>query len=97
MDYPHPYPGGCQALAGSGTAAAIIRASPFSPILAQLQLTFSFTGAVTLAVVQTRFTSLPMTSAASDLHSHTRPSSSVTWRDDIVGTPMGLARNTSIR
>jgi hypothetical protein len=61
-----------------------MRAKPFSAIFAHCQLTFSRNGVRKLGVVHTRFTSRPGAPALSGLHSQTRPSSSVTWRDDIV-------------
>jgi hypothetical protein len=81
--------------ANRGAAAAIMRANPFSAILAHCQLTLSRSGARTLAVLQTRFTSHPGASAVSGVHSQTRPSSSVTWRDDIVGVSMELDREAA--
>jgi hypothetical protein len=77
-----------QAEANLGAAAAIIRASPFSAIFAHCQLTLSRSGERRPAVVHTRFTSRPGDSALSGLHSHTRPCSSVTRRDAIVGVSM---------
>jgi len=78
-----------------GAAAQIIRANPFSAILAHCQLTFSRSGAGKPAVVHTRFTSRPGASAVSGLQSHTRPSSSVTRRDAIVGVSLGFDRETA--
>ena len=75
-----------------GAAALIMRANPLSAIFSHCQLIFSRSGARKLAVVHTRFTSHPGAAAASGLHSQTRPSSSVTWRDDIVGASMRLDR-----
>jgi hypothetical protein len=63
----------------------IMRANPFSAIVAHCQLTFSRSGSGKLAVVHTTFTSHPGATSVSALHSQTRPSSSVTRRDDIVG------------
>ena len=72
-----------------------MRANPFSAIFAHCQLTFSRTEAGKLAVVHTRFTSHPGAVSVSALHSQTRPSSSVTRRDDIVGVSMRLDRETA--
>jgi hypothetical protein len=74
--------------ANRGAAAAIMRANPFSAMVAHCQLTVRRSGAGKLAVVHTRLTSLPGAAAVSGVHSHTRPSSSVTLRDDIVGVSM---------
>jgi hypothetical protein len=76
--------------ASRGAAAAIMRANPFSAIFAHCQLTFSRSGARIPSVLHTRLTSHPGASAVSGVHSQTRPSSSVTRRDDIVGVSMGL-------
>jgi hypothetical protein len=81
--------------ANRGAAAAIMRANPFSAIVAHCQLTFSRSGAGKLAVVHTRFTSHPGAASVSALHSQTRPSSSVTRRDDIVGVSIRLDRETA--
>src|SRR4051812_41034992 len=72
-----------------------MRANPFSAIFAHCQLTFSRSGTRKPAVVHTRFTSPPGASSVSALHSQTRPSSSVTRRDDIVGVSIGLDRETA--
>src|SRR5688500_8349595 len=72
-----------------------MRANPFSAIFAHCQLTFSRSGVRKLAVLQTRLTSHPGASAVSGVHSQTRPSSSVTRRDDIVGVSMGLDREAA--
>jgi hypothetical protein len=75
-----------------GAAAAIMRANPFSAIFAHCQLTLSRSGARTPAVVHTTFTSHPGAASVSALHSQTRPSSSVTRRDDIVGVSIRFGR-----
>ena len=72
-----------------------MRANPFSAIFAHCQLTFSRSGARKLGVVHTSFTSPPGASSVSGLHSQTRPSSSVTRRDDIVGVSMRWDRETA--
>src|ERR687890_801988 len=72
-----------------------MRASPFSAIFAHCQLTLTRNGARKPAVVHTRLTSRPGASSVSALHSQTRPCSSVTRRDDIVGVSMGLDRETA--
>lgn len=76
-----------------GAAAAIMRANPFSAMFAHCQLTFSRSSSGKLAVVHTRFTSQPGAVSVSALHSQTRPSSSVTRRDAIVGVSMSWAAN----
>ena len=81
--------------ANRDATVAIMRANPFSAIVAHCQLTFSRTEAGKLAVVHTRFTSRPGAASVSGLHSQTRPSSSVTRRDDIVGVSMRLDRETT--
>ena len=81
--------------ANRGATAAIMRANPFSAIVAHCQLTFSRSGADKLSVAHTRFTSHPGAASVSGLHSQTRPSSSVTRRDDIVGVSMRLDRETA--
>ena len=73
-----------------------MRAKPFSAIFAHCQLTFSLSGARIPSVLHTRLTSHPGASAVSGVHSQTRPSSSVTRRDDIVGVSMGLDRETAV-
>lgn len=71
-----------------------MRANPFSAIFIHCQLTFTRSGARMPAVVQRRFTSHPGAASVSDLQSQTRPLSSVTWRDDIVGVSIELNRET---
>jgi len=74
-----------------------MRANPFSAIFAHCQLTRTRNGAFMLEVVHTRLTSRPGASAVSGLHSQTRPSSSVTRRNDIVGVSKGWNRKTAIQ